>query len=532
MSRAEPIVQTPSWWSRSHGGEEDLLVAYFCLEFGLDESLPIYSGGLGVLAGDHLKSASDLGVPLVGVGLLYREGYFRQRLDETGRQAEAPQPVEPEALGLRREATVTVELDGEPVEAAVWRRDVGRVPLYLLDAPGLTDGLYAGDREHRIRQELLVGVGGVRALAALGLEPTVWHMNEGHCAFLTLERVRALVADGVPREEAIERVRESTVFTTHTPVPAGNEVFDEELVARYLGEEVLELGRWNGDEGFGMTPFALRMSAHANGVSEVHGEVAREMWTAIGTAIGHVTNGVHPGTWTAPEIEAAGDDRDELGRAHQVLKRRLTDRTGLDPDLLTIGLARRFATYKRAGLVFSDPERLLSLPIQIVVAGKAHPADEGGKDLMQRIVALSRESRCAGRVVFLEDYDMGVARLLVQGCDVWLNTPRRPQEASGTSGMKAAMNGVLNLSVLDGWWPEGYSPEVGWAIAGTDDAADAEELYRLLEREVVPAYEDREGWSGMMKASIERLAPRFSMHRAVVEYVERYYLAAHRFARP
>jgi len=525
MSRAEPIVQTPPWWSRSHGGEEDFLVAYFCLEFGLDESLPIYSGGLGVLAGDHLKAASDLGVPLVAVGLLYRDGYFRQRLDETGRQAEAPQPVDPEELGLKRETTIAVELAGESVEATVWRHDAGRVPLYLLDAPGLTDGLYAGDREHRIRQELLVGVGGVRALAALGLEPTVWHMNEGHCAFLTLERVRMLVEDGVPREEAIERVRESTVFTTHTPVPAGNEVFDEELVARYLGEEVLGLGRWNGDEGFGMTPFALRMSAHANGVSKLHGEVAREMWKGIGTPIGHVTNGVHPGTWTAPEIEEA----DDLWEAHQLLKRRLTERAGLDPELLTIGLARRFATYKRAGLVFSDPERLFALPVQIVVAGKAHPADEGGKNLMQTIVELSEGT---DRVVFLEDYDMGVARLLVQGCDVWLNTPRRPQEASGTSGMKAAINGVLNLSVLDGWWAEGYSPEVGWAIAGADDAADAEELYRLLEQEVVPAYEDRERWSAMMKASIERLTPRFSMHRAVVEYVERYYLSAHRSARP
>jgi starch phosphorylase len=516
MSRAEPIVQTPSWWSRAHPGEEDFLVAYFCMEFGVEESLPIYSGGLGVLAGDHLKSASDLGVPLVGVGLLYRDGYFRQRIDRSGRQAESPQPVDPEALGLTRETTVSVELGDDTVEATVWRYDVGRVPLYLLDAPGLTDGLYAGDREHRLRQELLVGMGGVRALDALGLEPTVWHMNEGHCAFLTRERLQ--------REDP-ERVRATTVFTTHTPVPAGNEVFPEELVARYLGEEVLELGRSNGEEGFGMTPFALRMSAHANGVSELHGEVAREMWAGIDTPIGHVTNGVHPATWVAPEIEEA----DDLWEAHRLLKARLVERAGLDPELLTIGLARRFATYKRAGLVFSDFERLLALPLQILVAGKAHPADEAGKDLMQEIVELSTGS---DRVVFLEDYDMGVARLLVQGCDVWLNTPRRPQEASGTSGMKAAMNGVLNLSVLDGWWSEGYSSEVGWAIGGTDDAADAEELYRLLEQEVLPAYEDRARWSAMMKASIEQLGPRFSMHRAVVEYVERYYLAAHRSARP
>jgi starch phosphorylase len=340
-------------------------------------------------------------------------------------------------------------------------------------------------------------------------------MNEGHSAFLALERLR---------DEEPEHVRASTVFTTHTPVPAGNEVFDQELVARYLGDEVLELGRWDGN-AFGMTPFALRMSARANGVSQLHGEVAREMWKGIGTPIGHVTNGVHPGTWVAPEIEEA----DDLWETHQLLKARLVERAGLDPDLLTIGLARRFATYKRAALVFSDLERLLALPLQVVVAGKAHPADDGGKDLMQTIVELSKGT---DRVVFLEDYDMGVARTLVQGCDVWLNTPRRPQEASGTSGMKAAMNGVLNLSVLDGWWQEGYSPEVGWAIPGTDDAADAEELYRLLEQDVVPAYADRERWSRMMKASIERLAPRFSMHRAVVEYVERYYLSAHRSARP
>jgi starch phosphorylase len=555
MSRSEPIVQTPSWWSRSHGDEGDFLAAYFCLEFGIDESLPIYSGGLGVLAGDHLKAASDLGVPLVGVGLLYRDGYFEQHLDEAGRQVETPQPVDPEALGLARETTVEVDLAGEVVEATVWRYDVGRVPLYLLDAPGVTDGLYAGDREHRIRQEVLVGVGGVRALAALGLEPTVWHMNEGHSAFLALERVRALVEDGVPREQAVERVRATNVFTTHTPVPAGNEIFADELVLRYAGglgftdEELLALGEEDGEEGFGMTPLALRMSAHANGVSELHGEVARQMWSTIDTPIGHVTNGVHPGTWIAPELDElmrevgvrpedqqwdglAALDPAALRRVHELRKRRLIEAMGLDPELLTIGLARRFATYKRAGLVFSDPERLLALPLQIVVAGKAHPADQGGKDLMQRIVALSREQRTAGRVVFLEDYDMGEARLLVQGCDVWLNTPRRPLEASGTSGMKAAMNGVLNLSGLDGWWPEAYSPEIGWAIAGGEDAADAEELYRVLEQEVVPAYEDTERWNAMMKASIERLAPRFSTHRAVVEYVERYYLSAHRSARP
>src|SRR5215210_2980763 len=483
MSRAHPTVQTPSWWARRHGGEDGFLVAYFCMEFGIDESLALYSGGLGVLAGDHLKAASELGVPLVAVGPLYRDGYFRQRLDEAGRQTEAVQPVDPEALGLVRETSVQVELAGEAIEATVWRLDVGRVPLYLLDAPGVTDGLYGGDREHRIRQELLVGVGGVRTLAGLGLEPTVFHMNEGHAAFLALERMRALVEAGVARDEALERVRASTVFTTHTPVPAGNEVFDPWLVTRYAGElaascgldehELLALGRTDGDERFGMTPFALRLSARANAVSALHGEVAREMWAGIDTPIGHVTNGVHPGTWIAPELDEAmrdagvrpeAEEWDGLAdpspaailEVHAQRKRRSGEVTGLDPERLTIGLARRFATYKRAGLLFSDLDRLLSLPVQVVVAGKAHPADDGGKDLMQWIVNLSRDPRCAGRVCFLEDYDMGVARLLLQGCDVWLNTPRRPQEASGTSGQKCPIGGGINASILDGWWAEGY----------------------------------------------------------------------------
>jgi glycogen phosphorylase len=558
VSTTQPILATPSWWDRLHGGEDGFLVAYFSLEFGVDESLPVYSGGLGILAGDHLKASSDLGVPLVGVGLLYRDGYFRQRLDEGGRQAEDPQPVDPEALGLVRETTVEVELAGETVEAVVWRCDVGRVPLYLLDAPGITDGLYSGDREHRIRQELLVGVGGVRALEALGLRASVFHMNEGHAAFLALERVRALVEAGVPRDEAFERVRATTVFTTHTPVPAGNEVFEPELVRRYAGalaarcgldaEELVALGCSDGVGGVGMTPLALRLSARANAVSTLHGEVAREMWAGIDTPIGHVTNGVHPGTWISPELDElmreagvrpeaeewdglAELDPSAIRRVHELRKARLLEQTALEPERLTIGLARRFATYKRAGLLFSDVERLLALPVQVVVAGKAHPQDGGGKDLMQSIVNLSREPRLEGRVVFVENYDMGIARLLVQGCDVWLNTPRPPQEASGTSGMKAAMNGVLNLSVLDGWWPEGYDADVGWAIPGADDEADAAELYRLLEEEVVPAYRDPGRWAAMMKASIERLTPRFAMHRAVREYVEGYYLPAHRSAR-
>ncbi|MCP9485709.1 MAG: alpha-glucan family phosphorylase [Gaiellaceae bacterium MAG52_C11] len=557
-----------SWWERARARDEGLRVAYFSMEFGLHERLPIYSGGLGVLAGDHLKAAADLGLPLVGVGLLYRGGYFRQGIDAAGRQTEDYQPVDPEAAGLEREpVSVEVDVGGTAIEAAVWRKDVGSVPLYLLEVDWLTDALYGGDREHRIRQELLLGVGGIRALAALGIEPTVFHLNEGHSAFLQIERVRALVAGGLETKAALEHVRRSSVFTTHTPVPAGNEVFGAELVARYVGplaaeaglgeEALLDLGRSGDEPGFGLTPLALRLSSSANGVSGLHGEVAREMWEWLWpgqeTPIGHVTNGVHLGTWLDPALaellrsagvrpEAPPDeaswesarvtDPEALWRVHAAAKARLAERAGIERDLLTIGFARRFATYKRAGLVFSDVERLLALPVQLVVAGKAHPADAPGKDVMQEIVELARERRAQGRVVFLENYDIGLARTLVRGCDVWLNTPTRPLEASGTSGMKAAVNGVLNLSVLDGWWAEGYSAEVGWAIDGVSDEADREQLYRLLEHEIVPTFTgDRERWVTMMQESIAQLAPRFSMHRAVIEYVERYYLPAHEAAR-
>ena len=561
----QTTTAAPTWWERERG-DDDLRVAYFSMEFGLHERLPIYSGGLGVLAGDHLKAAADLGIPLTGVGLLDRGGYFRQGVDTAGRQTEDYQPVDPEAVGLVREpVTVTVELAGETIEAAVWRKDLApTVALYLLEVEWLTDALYGGDREHRIRQELLLGVGGVRALAALGIEPTVFHLNEGHSAFLQVERLRALAEGGMPVADALEHVRRTSVFTTHTPVPAGNEVFDEELVLKYVGslaesagldrDGLLDLGRY-GSEGFGLTPLALRLSAHANGVSDLHGEVARDMWSGLAeqTPIGHVTNGIHLGTWLDPALgelvryagvrpEAPPDEAnweaarevgdDALWRVHSAAKARLGELAAIDADRLTIGFARRFATYKRAGLVFADVERLLALPIQIVVAGKAHPADAAGKDVMQRIVELARDPRAQGRVVFLENYDIGLARTLVRGCDVWLNTPTRPLEASGTSGMKAAVNGVLNLSVLDGWWAEGYSPDVGWAIDGAGDDQDREQLYRLLEEEVVPTWEsDRPRWISMMKESIARLAPRFSMQRAVIEYVERYYLAAHGAAR-
>ncbi len=551
-------TETTTWWQRAHA-DSDAHIAYFSMEFALSDELPIYSGGLGVLAGDHLKAAAELGIPLVGVGLLYRTGYFHQSIDDAGRQAERYEPVDPAAAGLVRETVhVDVELDGDTIHATIWRKDIGSVTLYLLEAEGLTDALYSGDRTHRIRQELLLGVGGVRALAALGVETNVFHMNEGHSAFLAIERVRALVEVGVPTDDAIAQVKRTSVFTTHTPVPAGNEIFDEELVTHYVGPlaaragldspQLLALGAFGDDHKFGLTPMSLRLSAFANGVSELHGEVAREMWASledVDTEIGHVTNGVHLGTWLEPALiqllrdaginpsapptetpwpEARELDDDALWRVHAAAKARLARLTHLDPERLTIGFARRFATYKRAGLVFSDLERLLALPVQIVVAGKAHPQDNPGKDVMQQIIELARAH--SDRIVFLADYDIALAQTIIPGCDIWLNNPTRPLEASGTSGMKAAVNGVLNLSVLDGWWPEGYSPEVGWAIDGVSDEADREQLYRLLETQVVPMWESRVDWLRMMKASIATLAPQFSMQRAVIEYVERYYLLA------
>jgi len=561
MPTSETETHATTWWSESHDPGRDMLVAYFSMEFGVDARLPIYSGGLGVLAGDYLKAASELGLPLVGVGLLYRQGYFRQSLDRTGRQVEAHEGFDPVAFGLAREpVAVQVDLAGAPVDVTIWRHDVGSVPLYLLEAEGITDGLYGGDREHRIRQELILGIGGVRALDALGLDPSVYHVNEGHAAFLSIERARRFVERGLAPSAALAQVAATSVFTTHTPVPAGNEVFADELVLRYVGapaeqagisaDELLALGRSNGAANFGLTPLALRLSAHANGVSELHGEVARRMWASLPAGerapIGHVTNGVHLGTWIAPELasvlrdagirldappavggwEAVRDlDLDVLRTVRAALRERLAARTGLDPSLLTIGFARRFATYKRASLVFSDLERLLALPVQIVVAGKAHPQDAAGKDLLQEVVELSRGA-ARGRVVFLEGYDMDLARTLIPGCDVWLNTPLRPYEASGTSGMKAAVNGVLNLSVLDGWWAEAYDPAYGWAIEGVSDEADAAELYDLLATDVVPRFAARDDWAAMMRASIAELAPRFSMLRAVIEYTDRYYVPA------
>ncbi len=587
-----------TWW-RSRNGGSDLMVAYFSAEFGLDESLPIYSGGLGVLAGDYLKAASELGLPLVGVGLFYRRGYFRQRLDESDRQTELYPLTDTTRLPLELVPMApVVELADDsgnlvPVRLGVWRATVGRVSLYLIDTHvegnpdwAVTDTLYGGDRANRLRQEVLLGVGGVRVLRQLGLEPTVFHLNEGHSAFLQLERLRELVEEqGLRTDDAIERLRASTVFTTHTPVPAGNEVFDPELVRGALGglvercgltwEDFLALGKVEPSEHrFGLTPFALHTSQYANAVSELHGAVSREMWHGLWPGrrvdqvpITSITNGVHQRTWISGELETLLGDTDpqferarelpaqDLWAAHRSAKERLlefvvTSRGAgeLDPDVLTIGFARRFATYKRASLLFGRPERLAQLladperPIQVLVAGKAHPADEDGKDLIQLVVDFAREPAAAGRVVFLEDYEMTLARRLVQGVDVWLNTPRRPVEASGTSGMKAALNGVLNCSILDGWWAEAYSPACGFAIEGgadetateaEQDDADADALYAVLEEQVLPAYYERDDaglpqrWIALMRESMAELGPRFGTARMAAEYVERLYLPAH-----
>jgi glycogen phosphorylase len=592
--------ESVTWW-QSRGEPDDLLVAYFSTEFGLDESLPIYSGGLGILAGDHLKAASELGVPLVGVGLNYRRGYFRQRLEEGDRQVERYPRNDtsrlPQTLVPMAPVVELADGNGElvSIRLGVWRVDVGRVPLYLLDtkvegnpdwARAVTDTLYGGDRENRLRQELVLGIGGVRVLRRLGLVPTVFHLNEGHSAFLQVERLRELVeVEGIDPEPALERLRGSTVFTTHTPVPAGNEVFDPDLVRRNVGhlvdgcrlswDEFAELGKMDpGDTVFGLTPFALRTAAWANGVSELHGAVSREMWRTLWpdrpvdqVPITSITNGVHGRTWISDELEdllgeVAPDytrafelPDEELWWAHRAAKVRMLEfvartrgATGLDPEVLTIGFARRFATYKRANLLFSRPEQLLRLlgdpdrPVQVLLAGKAHPADVGGKDVIQHVVEFARDEAAGGRVVFLPDYEMTLARRLVQGVDVWLNTPRRPMEASGTSGMKAALNGALNCSILDGWWAEGYTESRGFAIdAGEDfatdeeqDAADANALYALLQEQVLPAYYERDErglparWIEMMRHSIGELGPQFSTHRMVAEYVERLYLPAHR----
>ncbi len=626
-------LAAPTWFADTYADAKGLRVAYFSAEFGIHESVPIYSGGLGVLAGDHLKSASDLGLPLVGVSLMYREGYFRQYLNVDGWQQERyPEndfftlPLIPELGADGQPVIVSAPLPGREVFLRIWRIQVGRVPLYLLDANipqnrpedrAITSQLYGGDSNTRIQQEIILGIGGIRALRKIGQKPSICHMNEGHAAFVSLERIRVLMEENkLSFEVAAEAVKAGTCFTTHTPVPAGNDAFPASMIDQYFSDylpklgidrqQFFSLGRIHPeshDEPFSMTVLALKLANVSNGVSALHGEVSREMWNGIWPTlpkgevpIGSVTNGVHTQTWLAPDLAQLFDryigvhweeeptnfdiwkrvesiPDAELWRTHERCRERLivqarlrlkaqlkrrgsppadVDRAEevLDPEALTIGFARRFATYKRGDLIFRDIERLLQLtnsvqkPIQFIFSGKAHPKDNGGKELISRVVQYAKREELRRKVVFLEDYEMNVCRYLVQGVDVWLNNPRRPHEASGTSGMKAAVNGGLNLSILDGWWCEGYDGENGWAIgSGEEYKTDAETyqddvesraLYEILEKEVLPLFYNRGAdglprqWIKRMKRCIATLVPVFNTNRMVEEYTEKSYIPSHR----
>jgi glycogen phosphorylase len=604
----QDYMNRKSWFDRNHGDHKDLSVAYFSAEYGISESVPVYSGGLGVLSGDHLKGSSDLGIPLTAVGLLYRQGYFRQYLNADGWQQEHyPEndfynlPVSLLEDDNGSPLRIQVEYPGHVVHAQIWQLMVGRTRLLLLDTnlpsntpddQDITAQLYGGGHDMRVKQEMLMGIGGVRALRAAGVEPSIYHMNEGHSAFLGLERVRILMEENdVDFDTALKAVRASNCFTTHTPVAAGNDAFAPETMSYFFKEYIkslgismerfMGLGRQNRDdqhEHFSMTVLALRLAAHNNGVSQLHGEVSRKMWLGVypgimedEVPIGAITNGIHTPTWISHEMSNLYDrylgpdwaedptnpktwemaDRipeAELWRTHERRRERLVafarrrlreqlERRGapqreieqaeevLDPEALTIGFARRFALYKRGTLLLRDRERLRALltdkerPIQIIFAGKAHPADTMAKEIIRELVHFMRDPEIRRRIVFLEDYDMNVARYLVQGCDVWLNTPRRPLEASGTSGMKAAANGALNLSVLDGWWVEGYNRQVGWSIGYGEEYDDLElqdsiesaALYDMLEKEVVPVFYGRaadglpRAWISRMKACVREL---------------------------
>ncbi len=625
------LADKKTWAVRNHSELINRPIAYFSMEYGLHETLPIYSGGLGVLAGDHLKEASDLGLPLVGVGLMYAEGYFTQRISEDGWQESLNNvmnfgdlPILPVMAEDGQRLTTEVEFPDRTVSVQIWEVHVGCVPLFLLDSnieqntPGdrsLTARLYWADLDHRIMQEMILGIGGVRALRALGYNPSAWHMNEGHAAFLTLERARELVQTGHTFEQAIEQTCGQNIFTTHTPVPAGNDEFPLWLVEKYLSSFWPQLGldreqffdvarrKWPASETFSMGVLALRNSKGRNAVSEIHGRVARRMWNFLWpdrsvdrVPITHITNGVHTANWMARRLghlleqylgadwyarldeERVWSKLDdipdaELWAVRLHLKRKLafymrervrerwteggyhpvqvvSSGVLINPYALTIGFARRFATYKRASLILTDVHRLLNIinrpnmPVQIIFAGKAHPADDAGKLLIQQVFREVKRAETGGRLVFLEDYDMNLARYLVQGVDVWMNTPRRPMEASGTSGMKAALNGGLNFSVLDGWWPEAYNGQNGWAIGedkgldspaeseGEQDLEDAESLYGQLESEIIPLYYERNSkeipqrWVERIRASMKTVIPRFSTRRMLKEYVERLYVPA------
>jgi starch phosphorylase len=616
-----------TWWTEHFDRHGSRSIAYFSAEFALHQSLPIYAGGLGVLAGDHCKEAGDLGVPLIGVGFMYPQGYFHQHVSAEGWQEEsyerlnwADAPIEPALTADGKPCITAVPLGDRSVLVAVWRVRIGRVKLYLLDtdleenAPWdreLSARLYGGDRETRVQQEIILGIGGVRALKALGSEPAVFHLNEGHAAFVVLQRIRDLIEQGSSFDQALDEIRQTTIFTTHTPVPAGHDAFPFQLVEKHLAgcwgtlgpnrDRFLALGAYDNGSGtlFNMTALALRSAAEINAVSKLHGEVTRQMWAPMWPEVGEhdqpvgfITNGVHVPTWLSAELAALFDkyfgagwmdrhddpalwDRihavgdEELWHVRQSLRRylftfvrerarqRWTEEhvgiprvvaagTLLEPDALTIGFARRFAGYKRPELVFHDAERLARIlnaagrPVQIIFAGKSHPADDIGKHHLQRVYKRALDPLFGGRVAFVDDYDLHVAHFLVQGCDVWLNNPRKPLEASGTSGMKAALNGVPHLSIGDGWWAEGYTGSNGWVIDGgvtgddydAVDNADANALYRLLEEEVVPAFYDRDAagvphrWLATVKEAIRTVGPRFSARRMVKEYVEKMYAPA------
>ncbi len=627
-------VHSPNTWhKKAHGVPREPYIAYFSAEFGLTDCMPNYAGGMGVLAGDHLKSASDLGLPLVGVGLLYQKGYFRQYLNRDGWQQELyPEndfynmPVQLEQGEDGTTVTVQVDYPGRQVTAQVWRAQVGRVPLFLLDTnipvnsrqdQDITDELYGGDLEMRIQQEIMLGIGGIRALESLGIRPTICHMNEGHSAFLALERIRILMEEQGSQgtlsfAEAREAASAGNIFTTHTSVPAGIDRFPPHLIDRYFSayygllglsrEEFLALGRRNPTDSrapFSMAILALRLAAYTNGVSRLHSQVSRKMWQGVWPGVPEdevpitpVTNGIHIPSWTSLDLARLYDrylgprwverpdnqtiwervdeiPDEELWRTHErrrerlvaVVRRRLRKQLNkqgaspseievasevLDSKALTIGFARRFATYKRATLILRDPDRLLRIlgdkdhPVQIIFAGKAHPQDNPGKELIQQIVHFSRREEFRQRIVFIEDYDMSVARYLVQGVDVWLNTPLRLQEASGTSGMKATANGAINMSTLDGWWDEAYRPDIGWAIGRGElyndpnyqDEIESKAIYGILEKGIVPLFYDRNAdglphkWIAQMKAAMRAICPVFNTNRMVREYAERFYLPA------
>lgn len=628
--RQQEYLQASHTWGANHAGVlRPRPVAYFSAEFGLHESLPIYSGGLGVLAGDHIKSASDLDIPLIGIGLFYGQGYFRQYLDKSGWQQEEYLPTDVNLLSLEpaigkngEPVMVRIDTHGTYIQAKVWRVSVGRCDLLLLDSNvegnipedrELTSRLYGGDKRVRIRQELLLGIGGVRALRAMGVTPSVLHLNEGHSGFAVLEAIRSrMEEEGMSFEQAVPRVAREVVFTTHTPVPAGHDRFGADLIEEHLGplreelglshSKLMEFGRENpGDhhEDFCMTVLGLKVSRRANAVSALHGEVSRNMWTGLypgkpedAIPIGHITNGVHVPSWLAPQMFRLYDrhlgagwqehsaetkiwqgieniDDGELWETHLSLKSQLIQfvrarataqahRRGepaetmlalgqvLSPDALTVGFARRFATYKRANLILKDLERLASMvndpkcPVQFVFAGKAHPRDEPGKRVLQQIAEMMRSPRFADKFVFVEDYDINVGRHFVQGVDVWLNNPRRPLEASGTSGQKVVLNGGLNLSVLDGWWAEAYDGLNGFAIGtgrtnsdlDVHDARDGEDLYHVLRETVIPLYYQRDsyglprGWITRMKRTIRTLGWRFNADRMVMDYTLKCYVPA------